>query len=96
MITVVAKIFVKEGKAEEYAATAKKLEAATNSLEPECISYRLYVDSKNPNVFTFIEEWESKDSLKKHAASSHYQAASAIMAGLLEKPTEMAIYNKVV
>lgn len=93
MITVVAKIFVKEGKAEEYKAVAKKLEAVTNSSEPECISYRLYVDSRNPGQFAFIEEWESKESLKKHAASTHYQEASAKFSELVER-SEMTIYNR--
>lgn len=96
MIKVVAKSRVQAGKTEEFLAAAKKLEAATNSLEKECVSYELFADKNDPLAFVFIETWPSEEALQRHMQAPHYREAGRQFAQCREKPSEITLYTKVV
>ena len=94
MITVVAKNIVKEGKLEEFKALAKILVKETNQKDAGCIKYELYEDTSNPNVLTFIEQWENQGALDKHMAAKHFQEYVPQMGALTEGEEPLGLYKK--
>ncbi|HWQ78988.1 MAG TPA: putative quinol monooxygenase [Anaerovoracaceae bacterium] len=94
MIKVVAKHIVKKEKVEEFITLAAKLEEATNKNDEGCIHYALYQDVNNPQTLTFIEEWESKEALKKHMDAPHFQEVFPLLGALLESEPDIGIYKK--
>lgn len=84
MIKVVAKSVVKEDKIDEYKNNVDELIEKTRN-EEKNISYELYQDLDNPNVLTFIEEWEDKAGLDKHMESDHFKKIVPKLDELREK-----------
>ena len=91
MLKVVAKSVVKEDKIDEYKNTVEELIEKTRN-EEKNISYELYQDLDNPNVLTFIEEWEDKAGLDKHMKSDHFKKIVPKLNKLREKG-EVNIYK---
>ncbi|MDR2525369.1 MAG: antibiotic biosynthesis monooxygenase [Oscillospiraceae bacterium] len=73
MVTIVAKNVVKPGTAEAFIAAAQPLIAGSRT-EAGCIAYDLYVDLSDPNVLTFIEQWQDEAAIAAHNASAHFTA----------------------
>ena len=84
MLKVVAKSVVKEDKIDEYKNNVEELIEKTRN-EEKNISYELYQDLDNPNVLTFIEEWEDKAGLDKHMESDHFKKIVPKLDELREK-----------
>jgi quinol monooxygenase YgiN len=63
--------------------------------EQGCISYELFQDINNQNIFSFIEAWENQDALDMHMKSAHFQKIVPEMALLREKPAEINVYRLV-
>ena len=95
MIKIVAKNFIKEDKVEEFLNLAKTLEEATNKNDAGCLHYGLYKDMNQKNVYTFIEEWESKEVLKVHMNAKHFTEIVPKLNELTEKAGELSMYEKV-
>ena len=93
-MVIVAKHVIKEGRVDDYIALAEKLVAETRK-EEGCIAYALYQDSKDENVLTFIEEWESRDAIKAHFASTHFQKMVPLMKECMEGDVDLRYYNRV-
>ncbi len=72
MIKVIARCVVKEESIQTYKEIAAELVRETMK-EEGVISYDLYQDINDPQVLTFIEEWESEEALELHTKTSHYQ-----------------------
>lgn len=81
-------------KAEELKKVCMGLIEPTRK-EKGCISYELYQDSSNPGIFTFIEEWESKELLDVHLKSPHLTAASQAFGKIVTKDLVVLMLNKV-
>ncbi|SDS69920.1 Quinol monooxygenase YgiN [Gillisia sp. Hel1_33_143] len=93
-ITVVANALVKSEKRDLVKAELLKLVEKTRS-DKGCISYNLYVDEENENLFTFIEHWENKELLQAHMDSKHmldFQKAidGAVADIVIKKMTQVA------
>ncbi len=71
MIKIVAKAAVVSSKRDAYLEIARQLVAESRK-EPGCISYGLYQDLSNPNILTFIEEWEDQAAIDFHNSTPHY------------------------
>jgi len=95
MIKIVAKNYVKEDKTNEYLELAKKLVKATNELDAGCLHYGLYQDTTNPQIFTFLEEWESEEHLKLHMEAPHFKEMVPALSLYQEKEGELNIYKQV-
>jgi quinol monooxygenase YgiN len=93
MIKIVAKNYIKEDKLEEFIAIARKLVKATNDLDAGCLHYNLYQDTTNPQVLTFLEEWESEEHLKLHTEAPHFKELVPALGKFQEKPGEHNIYK---
>ncbi|SDL52605.1 putative quinol monooxygenase [Halarsenatibacter silvermanii] len=65
MIKVVAKLIVQEDKIDEFKKKTENLIAKTRQ-EDGNISYELHQDINNNQIFSFLEEWQREEHLKKH------------------------------
>ncbi|RAP53064.1 MAG: hypothetical protein BZ133_00090 [Methanosphaera sp. SHI613] len=70
MIIVNASLKAKEDKIEDIITEAEKLILASREHEGN-ISYNLYRDVLD-NSLTFVEKWESKESLEKHMKTDEF------------------------
>ena len=94
MITIVAKCTVKEGMNEEFTKLAYKLIAETRK-EEACVSYELFQDIDNKNIYTFIENWETREAIDKHMNTEHF---TTIVPKLKETQicnSDMNLYEKI-
>lgn len=93
MIKVVAKSVVKKEKIEKYKKMVDELIEKTRK-EDKNISYELYQDVDNPQVLTFIEEWEDHDGLEEHMNSEHFEKIVPQLNELRET-SEVNVYKKI-
>jgi quinol monooxygenase YgiN len=92
MIVIVAKNIIKEGKGEEFKAAAAPLIEGTRA-EAGNISYELYSDIENPNVYTFIEKWQDEAAIESHFAAPHFIAAGKAFEDLKDGPMDLTKYR---
>ncbi len=69
-LTIVAKILAKEEQRELVKSELLKLISMTRT-EQGCVNYDLYQDNKNPNLFLFYENWESRELWQQHMGKAH-------------------------
>jgi quinol monooxygenase YgiN len=67
------------------------LEMIRGILEPTrvergCISYRLYEDIENKNVFALVGEWKTQEDLENHIRTENYRRLLTLMDSLNEPP----------
>lgn len=85
IITVVAKLVVKEGAVELVKTELLKLIMPTRK-EEGCIEYRLHQDNADPSVFIFYENWLNMACLERHINSAHFKGyVAAVGDQLTEK-----------
>lgn len=95
MIKVIAKIIVKPDMIDTLKNIVPGLIAETRK-ESGCISYQLFQDLNNINVFAMIEEWENQETLNKHMNSKHFQEAIPKIAAIQEKDMEVNVCTLVI
>jgi quinol monooxygenase YgiN len=61
------------GKATEYEALARELQANTLKLDDGCLKYEFY-RTEERSLYVVIEEWRDESSLQKHLAADHFIA----------------------
>lgn len=57
--------------------------------ETGCLKYDLYQDLENPERFSFIEEWETAESLESHRKTEHYQLFRSQIPDVLANPVQV-------
>ena len=72
-IRVVAHLTSKPGTVEETRAALEGFIEPTRA-EAGCVYYELMQNNDDPTDFTFVEEWESDDTLDAHLESPHILA----------------------
>jgi quinol monooxygenase YgiN len=94
MISVIAKLPIKEDKMDEALETIRKLvkEVAT---EEGTLLYTLNRDSKNPNTLVFMERYTDKDALNAHSATPHFKAFFAKSGALLSEKPEVLFMEEI-
>jgi len=82
-------------KPETVAETRAALEAFVEPTraEPGCITYELMLNNDDPTDLTFVEEWESNETLDAHLRSPHIAAFQAREADLLGSPPDIRRYT---
>lgn len=88
VITVVAKLAIKEGHLEAVHAELLKLIEPTRQ-ENGCLEYRLHQDNNDPAVFIFYENWQNMACLESHMRSPHFNAYVAAVDGKLDKEVNL-------
>ncbi len=81
-VAIVARVTVKEGKADEYvAAFAPLLEQAKQ--EPGTLLYAVHRSNDDPHVFWTTEVYADDDAFAAHSASEVHAAASPVFTELI-------------
>ena len=81
-VAIVARVTVKEGKAEEYiAAFAPLVEQA--EMEPGSVLYAVHRSKDDPRVFWTTEVYVDDDAFAAHRASEVHAAASPVFTELI-------------
>ena len=94
LLTVVAEIHAKPGRAEEMGRLLKGLIAPTRK-EEGFVQYDLHVDNDNPAHFLFYENWTSMAHLQAHLASPHLTAFDAQSKDLLAEPVRIVFATRI-
>ena len=94
MVKVIAKLTVKAGTNQTFIEAFSGLTDESRK-ETACISYHLYQDLQNENVYYTVEEWESEEGLKQHMHSPHFKTASKGFSEALACKPELATCKEV-
>jgi quinol monooxygenase YgiN len=70
MIKVAAKCVIKKESIETFKSITSTLIDETRK-EDGCISYELFQDNDNEQVFIFVENWGNQEKLNQHINSKH-------------------------
>jgi quinol monooxygenase YgiN len=84
MIIVTLRMTVRPDKRRDFMESIRGMLEPTR-VERGCISYRLYEDIENKNIFTLVEEWKTRDDLEKHVRTNNYRMFLGLM-DLLSEP----------
>ena len=95
MISVIAKLPIKEGKIDEAVAAIKEL-AKDVAKEEGTLLYTLNRDSKNPNTLVFMERYTDKDALNAHSVTPHFKVFFAKSGALLSGKPEIVLMEELV
>jgi quinol monooxygenase YgiN len=93
MIKVIAKKRIKPDQRDAYIARARRLVEDTRQKDAGCIRYELLQDVEDPNVLTFLEEWESEQALRLHGQAPHFRQAMEDFAGMAQGPADVNRYE---
>lgn len=94
MISVIAKIPLQEGKAEEFTAAFEDIAKGVATEEGNYL-YSLSFSKKEPNMAVIMERYEDKDALGLHSQSDHYKAFGARIKGLVAGAADVVIMKEV-
>jgi quinol monooxygenase YgiN len=93
MISVIAKIPVKEEKLNEAIETFKQLITEV-AKEEGTLFYSLNVSKAAPNTLVIMERYKDKEALGVHSSTPHFKAFAAKGAELFAGPPEILILNE--
>ncbi len=94
LLTVVAELVAKPGKADELRAALTGLVDPTRK-EDGCVQYDLHESTDKPGSFVFYENWTSRAALDVHLQSPHLIALGAIAPDLLIEPARILTYTRI-
>lgn len=92
MLLVIAEIVLKEGADQAFLAAAEKCIEATRREAGNAL-YNLRRNPFKLNEFTFVEEWETKESLDAHMKTPHFDAFGASIRDLMAEELKIHIYQ---
>lgn len=95
MVSLIARLPVKEEKMDEAIAAIKELMKEV-AKEKGTLLYTLNRDSKNPNTLVFMERYEDKDALNAHSATPHFKVFFAKSGAWLSGKPEIALMEEIV
>ncbi|MCK5779600.1 MAG: antibiotic biosynthesis monooxygenase [Psychrilyobacter sp.] len=72
MINIIAKIRVGKDNLEEFLKVAKVLVEKSKEEEGN-ISYELFKDIEDSEIYSFIEEWKSLEAIEFHKEAKHFK-----------------------
>ena len=84
MITAITTWTIKPGIGSVFSTVFNDLAIETKK-EAGCISYRVYQDQQDLELYYVIAEWKSEAAMQQHRISEHYQQGAAVAAKMLVK-----------
>lgn len=93
-VTVVARMRAMSGKEEELKVALLGLVAPSRKDEG-CIGYDLHQSSEHKSCFLFFENWESRELLDKHLATSHLKSFTSKSQNLLAEPPQITLWERI-
>ena len=83
-IVVIATLVMKESVSEGVLDALTALHHATHQEDEGCVQYDLHTDPSNPNVYVFVETWQSEALLDEHMKKAHFKAFQGALSGKVE------------
>ena len=78
MITLTLRLKVPDKRCQDFVSSAKLILGPT-SIQPGCMSCRLYQDLDEPDAVFLVEEWESREKLDRHFNSEQCRIILSLM-----------------
>jgi quinol monooxygenase YgiN len=94
MISVIAKLPIKEGKAEEAITAVKELMVQV-AREEGTLMYTLNRDQSNPNTLVIMERYKDKAAFDVHASTPHFKAFFAKSKAFLGGRPEVTLMEEI-
>lgn len=94
MISVIARLTVKDGKAEDAVALLKELMKAVAE-EEGTLSYTLNQDEKRPNEIVIMERYTDHDALAFHGSTDHFKRFNQQIAGLMAAKPVIEVLDEI-
>jgi|SRR5450755_3264371 quinol monooxygenase YgiN len=92
MIVVVGRVRTDADKRADLVRVGQAV-ASPSRAEAGCINYRLYEDTEIENDFVFVEEWESREALEQHFATSHVREFMQAIPATLVAPPDVKFHT---
>jgi len=93
MISVIAKIPIKEGKVEEAIQAFKELMVQV-AKEEGTLRYTMNRDQANPNTLVIMERYKDKAALDAHSSTPHFKAFLAKSAAFIGGRPEITVMEE--
>ena len=94
MISVIAKIPIKEGKIEDAIQAFKELMVHV-AKEEGTVMYTMNQAKSNPNTLVIMERYRDKAALDAHSTSAHFKAFSAKGASFFGGKPEITVMEEI-
>jgi len=94
MLTVIAKMPIKEGKMDEALKEAQELVVEV-AKEQGTVLYSLNVEKANPNVLVVVEQYTDKEALNFHSSTPHFNEFFTKISALLGGDPEIKIMKEI-
>ena len=94
MITVIAKLPIKDGKMEEALEEFKRLMSEV-AKEEGTVLYSLNKEKSNPNTLVVVEQYKDKDAFKFHSSTPHFKEFFTKSAALIGGNPEIVLMEEI-
>lgn len=94
MITVIAKLPIREGKMEVALGEFKVLMSKV-AQEKGTVLYSLNRDKSNPNILAVVEQYKDEDAFALHSSTPHFKEFFANSGSFLEGSPEVIIMEEI-
>jgi len=94
MITVIAKLPIKEGKMEEALGEFKGLMSKV-AKEEGTLLYSLNKEKSNPNTLVVVEQYKDKDAFNLHSSTPHFKEFFAKSAAFIGGKPEIVLMEEI-
>ncbi len=94
MISLVAKLPIKEGKMDEAIAAFKELMVQV-AKEEGTLSYTINRPQKDPNMLVVMERYKDRAALDFHSSTAHFKAFFAKSGALMAGRPELTVMDEV-
>ncbi len=94
MLTVIAKMPIKEGKMDEAIKEVKGLLVKV-AKEEGTVLYSLNVETANPNTLVVVEQYTDQDALNFHSSTPYFKEHFTKASGLLAGAPEIVIMKEI-
>lgn len=94
MITVIAKMPIKEGKMDEALKEFQELMTGV-AKEEGTVLYSLNVEKAKPNTLVVVEQYKDKEALNFHSSTPHFSNFFAKCGALLDGAPELTVMKEI-
>ena len=94
MITVIAKLPIKEGKMDEVLAEFKILMAEV-AKEEGTVLYSLNSEKAKPNTLVVVEQYKDKDAFNFHSSTPHFKEFFTKSAAFIGENPEIVVMREI-
>ncbi len=95
MVTVIARLKVRDGQGPAFEAAARELIAHVEANEPGTKTYLLHRSTADPTEYVYYEVYADQAALAAHGSSEAMQRFFGAVGGLMAGRPEITLYEEV-